>query len=171
MHANIRVWPLILTKTCFSCARKITDDWGFYFFPIIPDFADIMTYRQNSVPDFLDYDLDWTCNCAKRWKFIHKCKQNYSNMEAHKFILHRSQYILILALTNGRFSILKKKTEANQTKIEEVPHSFTSCTYQAESISFDVCGWVQNSFKITGSNFMISINTISIFASWATDFK
>ena len=42
-------------------------------------------------------------------------------MDALELMLRRSQYICVLALVNARFSILKKKkTEANQTKNEEV---------------------------------------------------
>ena len=36
---------------------KFSDDRGFYFFPTIPDFADISDMRQRSVPDFPDYEL------------------------------------------------------------------------------------------------------------------
>ena len=41
-------------------------------------------------------------------------------MDALELMVRRSQYICVLALVNARFSILKKKTEANQTKNEEV---------------------------------------------------
>ena len=45
------------TKAWFSYVGKIPDDRGFYFFPTIPDFADISDMRQRSVPDFPDYEL------------------------------------------------------------------------------------------------------------------
>ena len=51
----------VLAEAWFSVG-KIPDDWGFYFLPTIPDFADISDIRQRSVPDFLDYEFgrDWS---------------------------------------------------------------------------------------------------------------
>ena len=55
-------WGRVCTMLCkvkawFSYVGKIPDDRGFYFFPTIRDFADILDMRQRSVPDFSDYEL------------------------------------------------------------------------------------------------------------------
>ena len=47
----------VLKKAWFSYVGKIPGERGFYFFPTIPDFADISDMRQRSVPDFPDYEL------------------------------------------------------------------------------------------------------------------
>ena len=39
----------------FSYVGKILDNWGFYFLPTIPDFADISDIHHRSVGDFPDY--------------------------------------------------------------------------------------------------------------------
>jgi len=44
--------PVQIFKAWFSYVRKIPDNQGFYFLPIIPDFVDLLNIRQRLVPDF-----------------------------------------------------------------------------------------------------------------------
>ena len=46
-----------VSQAWFSYVGKIPGDRGFYFFPTMPDFADISDMRQRPVPDFPDYEL------------------------------------------------------------------------------------------------------------------
>ena len=49
-----KLGKISLPKGWFSYVGKISDGWGFYFLPTVPDFADISDIRRKSVPDSPD---------------------------------------------------------------------------------------------------------------------
>ena len=117
------------------------DDWGFYFFATIPDFAYVSDNRQKTVPDSPYYELGGKWKVCKKSSLEQKCNSIYTATLMHtslccvvlntSLFLHPSMQGFPFWKSRGQLKIpdhsssfLGKRLEIAMTRIFEKHHVY-----------------------------------------------